>query len=153
MSPGGHAVRRGDRAVRSVVEDGRAVVPASPRAQRIEEHRLQLLVVVRVVEESLRRVAALPIADTPGIVEAVDRSTDDGPPRAPQHEAELVGEVGLARPVHPVDGDPRHARDRWARHRARHGLEHALPIPHGGGYAMPEASNIARGFLTSICSI
>jgi len=98
--------RRLNRAIGSVIEHGDAVSPAASRAHGIEQLGLQLLVVVRVMEEPLRRVPASPVSDHPGIVEAVDRGADDGSPQGLQHIRQLIGEAGLARAVHAVDGDP-----------------------------------------------
>src|ERR1700730_8104153 len=92
----GRLGRRMDRAIRSVVERGDAVLPAPSRAQGIEQHGLELLVVVRVMEESFRRAPAFPVSNRLGIVEGVDGSADDGSAHRLQHLGQLFVEVGLA---------------------------------------------------------
>src|SRR4030095_15427771 len=83
-----------------------------------------------------------PATRRPGAPPAVARAR---PPRGPHAPSELVGEVVLARPVHPIDRHPGHPRGDGARERACHRVENFLSSPPPRRCPTPRRSTEASG--------
>ena len=101
--------RRRDGSLVADIVDRRHVRAVSALRERPKHQRDERLVVVRVAEEPLRRVAPAAVANGGRVVKAVDRHTLDGCTAFADAGGELVREARLPGSVHPVDA---HAPER-----------------------------------------
>src|SRR5262249_46517230 len=92
------------RLIEAMVEDGSTVTAVPVRPERIEQTPTQRTIVVRVLEEPVRRSHSQPVPEIPWTMKTIHGGRDDRPTEPFNGPAESRPETGLGGAVRTVDG-------------------------------------------------